>query len=470
MNENPIITNEQEKIDSETVFNSLSAFISSLMYGDATESTQLSQVDTLFKNNRWYMISNMRQILSQIYCEHGLVQTLIDQPVEDAFRKGYKIKTKQMSEDEIEELDLKVKESGLNEVITQAFKWNRLFGGAGILIITGQDPNTPLEKLNVGDPLSFRALDMWELFYSKQNTSDTMLPEGTFGLDTNNPDFRFNYYGKQIHPSRVITLKGKEPPSFIRPRLRGWGMSELEKLVRSMNQFLKNQELIFELMDEAKIDVYKIQKFNSSLMTKGGTDRVTAQVQQSNILKNYQNAIVMDKDDEYEQKSMAFSGLSEMLREIRIGLATDLKMPMTKLFGISSAGFNSGEDDIENYNSMVEGEIRCKANPVVIECLKLICQTLFGDEPEKIEIEFPSLRVLSSVDEQRVKNDTTSRVVQLFSSGLITAEEAKEAINKDDLLPNKIEVNDEVYQTKTDIETTQQKTGFFNSLRKKMNR
>ena len=31
----------------------------------------------------------------------------------------------------------------------------------------------------------------------------------------------------------------------------------------------------------------------------------------------------------------------------------NLKMPITKLFGISAAGFSSGEDDIENYNSMI---------------------------------------------------------------------------------------------------------------------
>src|SRR4051812_31421674 len=63
--------------------------------------TQLNQVTTLFKNNRWYLISNMRQLLSQIYVEHGLIQTVVNVPVDDAFRGGVIVKTKQLSEEEL---------------------------------------------------------------------------------------------------------------------------------------------------------------------------------------------------------------------------------------------------------------------------------------------------------------------------------------------------------------------------------
>ena len=33
----------------------------------------------------------------------------------------------------------------------------------------------------------------------------------------------YNYYSEVVHKSRVLKLKGIEAPSFIRPRLRGWG-------------------------------------------------------------------------------------------------------------------------------------------------------------------------------------------------------------------------------------------------------
>ena len=49
---------------------------------------QLSQVDTIFINMRYYLISNMRQPLNEAYCELGLVKKVVDIPVEDALRGG----------------------------------------------------------------------------------------------------------------------------------------------------------------------------------------------------------------------------------------------------------------------------------------------------------------------------------------------------------------------------------------------
>ena len=50
-------------------------------------------------------------------------------------------------------------------------------------------------------------------------------------------------------------MKGLTAPSFLRPRLRGWGFSVVEKLVRSINQYIKATDLGFEVLDEFKLDV-----------------------------------------------------------------------------------------------------------------------------------------------------------------------------------------------------------------------
>jgi hypothetical protein len=138
-------------------------------YGTAGQGSQLSQTDTLYQNARFYLISNMRPILSQMYVEHGIVQTIVDVPVDDGMRGGVEIKTSQLSPDELEKLNMAMEENDDIGTFGQALKWNRLFGGAGVVIITGQDPE---EELNMDeledDLLEFRAVDMWELFWSKQ--------------------------------------------------------------------------------------------------------------------------------------------------------------------------------------------------------------------------------------------------------------------------------------------------------------
>ena len=332
---------------------------------------QLSQTDTLYYNLRWYLISNNRQLLSQLYTEHGIVQTLVDQPVDDGFGGGYEIKTGQLDSEEIEELEYFAEQNQVIAELMQACKWARLYGGGALIFMNGHDPRTPLkaEQLKEGELFRFKAIDMWELYNSIQNvTADTDLkiPEM--------PEF-FDYYGIPVHRSRVFIIKGKEAPSFIRPRLRGWGMSEIERLIRSINSYLKNQDVVFELLDEAKVDVYGVKGFNSALLNSDGTKMIAQRIQGANQIKNFQRAVVMDKDDTYEQKQISFGGLGEILTQIRQGVAADVKMPMTKLFGTSAAGFSSGEDDIENYNSMIKNQVQAKVKYLIVQALQICARS-----------------------------------------------------------------------------------------------
>lgn len=429
-----------KKEDSAVINNSLGDLVANL-YGHAMNAggVQLSQADTLFINNRWYLISNYRQLLSQLYVEHGIVQTLVDQPVDDAFRVGFDIKTGQLDGEEIEQLLVFWEKFGVGRALMQGLKWTRLFGGGAVLIITDQDPATPLniKAIKKDSPIEFRPVDMWELYSNQQNVEGDVSVGGALGMDTHT-EF-YDYYGKKVHRSRVLRMEGKAAPSFIRPRLRGWGMSELERLVRSINQYLKNQDVIFELLDEAKVDVYKIKGFNGALLNAQGTAKLSQRIQGANMIKNYNNALTMDAEDDYSQKQIAFTGLAEVLIQIRQGLAADLKMPVTKLFGISAAGFNSGEDDIENYNAMIEGEIRAKCKFQVVELLQICCQREFGFVPEDLLISFGTLRIMSAKEEEEVKNHQFNRVVSSYQSGLIPSEEAKASINKDSLLPVEID-------------------------------
>jgi phage-related protein (TIGR01555 family) len=394
--------------------------------------SQLSQAETLFKNNRWYMVSNMRQLLSEIYVEHGIVQTICNVPVDDGLRGGIIIKSKQLEAEQIEKLQAIVeREDVLTSIVGQALKWNRLYGGAGIVIITDQDPTTPLDKESIGPDslLEFRAVDLWELFWDKQNT-EGYNPQ----LQEQNYEY-YSYYGIKLHKSRVMKLKGLTAPSFVRPRLRGWGFSVVESLVRSINQYLKANDLSFEVLDEFKIDIYKVKGLTSTLMSSEGTEQIRKRVALANNQKNYQNAITMDSEDDYQQKQLSFGGIAEIMREIRMQIASDLRMPLTKIFGISAAGFSSGEDDIENYNAMVESEVRSKCKYDILRILELLCQKEFGMIPDDLNIEFKPLRMLSAEQEENVKNSKFSRLIQAMQGGLITPKEFKDAVNRDSLLP-----------------------------------
>lgn len=447
--------------DEDEIYNGLSDVVSGFASAAQFGGLPVNSTQTMIINNRGNLISNDRTTLSYLYTERGLIQTLVDQPVDDAFRAGFEIQTGQLSPDEIEELQEYLNGHEVIQKLGQALKWGRLYGGGSLMVVTDQDPAKPFkpESLREFSRLDFVSTDMWELY--KPDVYDENM---RLALNLGDGETNFNYYGHPVHPSRVLTFKGKEAPSFLRQRLRGWGMSEVERVVTSFNQYLKNNNVIFELLDEAKVDIYKIKDMNSALLSAEGSNAITTRIQYANQIKSFVNALTMDTQDEYEQKTMSFSGLSEVLTQIRQGIASDLKMPITKLFGVSSAGFNSGEDDIENYNSMVEGEVRAKAKPILGDVIKIVSQKLFGIMPDDLKIEFAPLRILGAEQEENVKDRQFARAMQAYQLGLISAEDAKAMMNKDNLLPNEVDETDEVFETGfADQVSFEEETEFTNS-------
>lgn len=411
-----------------------------LGFNPGSIGVQLSQAETLMKSNRWYLVSNMRQLLSETYVENGLLQAAVDVPVDDAFRGGITVKSKELDDDDIAKLMATMEREGDLRKANQACKWNRLFGGAGIVIISNQDPSTPLdvEKL---DPEYFelRAVDMWELFYSQQNTSDySAAIDGNYLRDVE----YYDYYGIKLHKSRVMVMRGIEPPSFVRPRLRGWGLSIIESIIRSINQYLKANNLTFEVLDEFKVDYFKLKDLATTLLSVGGEEAARKRVDLANRSKNYQNAVVLDAEDDFGSKSMDFSGISDTMIGIRMAVASDLRMPLTKLFGVSAAGFSSGQEDIENYNSMVESQVREKIKFDLIKIVQFRCQLLFGFVPEDLDIDFKPLRVLSAEQEENVKSAVFNRLLSAFEKGVISQEQFIQGCNTANLFPMQIDESD----------------------------
>ena len=417
--------------------------LSDLVFGfgpNQQPSAPLSQVGTIFYNMRWYLISNMRQPLSQAYAEIALIQTICNIPVDDGLRGGIDIATKQLDEDQISLLQAKMEREGDLGVVASALYWNRLFGGAGILtLINGADNSKPFDvkKMPKGTKVKFRSADMWELFFDQVNVAGDGSPIYTPFQET------YNYYGKNVHESRIMPMKGIEPPSFIKPRLRGWGLSIVDPLVRSLNQYLKATDLGFEVLDEFKLDIFKIKGLSQALMSSSGTQKIQERVALANAQKNFQNALTMDMEDDYIQKQLSWSGLAEAMDGIRKQIASDMRIPMIKLFGQAAGGGlgNTGEDEIEVYNSMVESQIRSKCKFDILKIVEIRCQELFGLIPEDLEISFQPLRVLSAVDEETVKTGQFNRLLQARQAGEITALEFRDSANRDNLFAIKLETD-----------------------------
>ena len=93
---------------------------------------------------------------------------------------------------------------------------------------------------------------------------------------------------------------------------------------------------------------------------------------------------------------------------------------------------------------MIETEIRSRELGNLSLMIKICCQKLFEVVPDDIYIEFEPLRVLSAEQEENVKNAVFNRVMSAVASGIMSPQEAKEAINRENLVPVEIEESDDI--------------------------
>lgn len=359
--------------------------------------------------------------LSYAYKQYGFLQTAVDQPVEDAFRGGVDLESSTLSSDELEQLKQKMEDEEDWEIIKEAQKWGRLFGGGLLIANTDQAPEKPLNnKAIYKKRLSFIASDRWE---------STMVNPDAGAEHTD-----FLFHEQTINKSRTCLALGKRAPYYVRMRLQGWGLSIFEQSLPPLVQYLKSQNVMLELLDENKIDVLKINQLASILNTKNGTELIKKRVDIAAQEKNYKSMLVMDKEDDYQQKQLSLAGMSDLNKEIRIMVAAYLRQPVSKIWGTGSSGFSSGEDDLENYNAMIESEIRPQALKMIKWAVDLRCWQLFGRIVPDLTIKWQPLRVLTGLEEQQKENQIFNNVFGMVDRGLMLPSEAMEYLRNKDII------------------------------------
>ena len=409
----------EENTSSLKFENSLTSLVGVMASGYL--QSNLTSFNPLNQNNNAALLSINWTNLTYMYKTHGLVQKMIDMPVMDAFRGGFEFTCPTLDHDDLVGFQHCLEDLEAVEKAKDCLKWGRLYGGSGIVINAWDLPAKQFAPSALLDgPVEFYDANRWELAAPMRFSEN------------------YQFYGNNLHKSRVITFGGKRAPHIIRQQLQGWGMSELERMVPDFLLFLRHRNVLYEMLNEAKVDVYRIEGLEQALMSADGTNKIAQRIQLSNMMKNYNNALIMPLKDEYEQKQLSFSGLGDINESIKGWLSMISGIPQSKLFGQGSSGFSSGEDDLENYNtSMVVGEVREPARPLLRQLFKICAMKCFGENGGKHEIDYKwaPLREMSSEQEESMKSSKHMRYAADLDRGIITPEEYGIICHKEKLIP-----------------------------------
>lgn len=291
-----------------------------------------------------------RNELMALYRSDWIGRKVIDAPVFDMFREW---RCWQADDADIELMEQAEDHHQVRNKLSMALRMARLYGGAAIII--GADvanPSIPLRPNAVGAG-GLKYLTVVSRFDLAVTEIDRDPASPTFGTPLFYTLASLNGGAVNIHPSRVLRFIGADRLD-IDINVDGWGDSVLMAMYDAVHHAALSQAGIAELIHEAKVDVIQIPNLGSNLSTDEGTKAIAKRFSNANMLKSINNMLLLDKDEVWDRKQTAFTGLPDILDRYMQIVSGAADIPATRLLGQAPKGMSAtGDSDMRNYYDMV---------------------------------------------------------------------------------------------------------------------
>ncbi len=343
-----------------------------------------------------------------------LPRKIVDIPAFDSVRAW---RDWQAKKPQIEAIEAQEKRLNVAGKVLEARIKARLWGGAALVIGTGeQDLTVPLDVDRIGKG----GLKYLTVMSRRQLTAGEI-----------ERDPASEWYGKpklyqlksadgmqvDIHPSRMVIFNGNAQPDdeFVTmTTYAGWGDSVLLAVVEAIKQADGTAANIASLVFEAKVNVIRIPDFMQNI----GDERYRAKILERYTLaataKGINGDLLLDKEEEFEQKTASFATLPEVLMSFLQIVSGAADIPATRLLGQSPAGMNAtGESDLRNYYDRLQAMQEVEMRPAMWRLDECIIRSGTGSRDPDIYYEWAPLWGMSEkekADVFKTKSDAARRL------------------------------------------------------------
>lgn len=354
------------------------------------------------------------------YRASALAQKVVNIPALDAFRRW---RSWQAPDDQIAAIEAEEKRLGLKAALIQAKVKARLFGGAAIYISTGEtDLTQPLDvsRIGLGGIRSIAVLPSENL--TREDLDDDPRSP-TFGKV---PFYTLNTASGgelRIHSSRLIVFEGDffsaVSSEYVVQAKIGWGDSVLQPILSDITIADASAAAIAALLQEARVDVIRIPDLMMNLMKADYRDKLLQRFALANDAKGINSILVLDRDEEYEQKTSSFAQLPEVLASLTQRVAAGADIPMTRLMGQSPGGLNStGDNDLRNYYDRIQSMQAIEITPIISPLDDMIIASALGTRPADIFYTWDSLWQISDKERAEIGKLNAETIEKLHGTAL----------------------------------------------------
>lgn len=392
----------------------------------------------------------MRPALDAIYETGGVGAAIIDLVADDATRPRFTLE----ADDDLSGVEKAMRHIPVSDgvsgrrfgarlAINRALKLARLYGGAAIIVSArdGAPASAPLDKaslLSVDRLLVHNRHELRPLRYnlrgevvtyqlhSETAHQGTLAPEATGQGAQAGPDGRAG--GLEVHASRVFPVFGTELAAHRSASVNGWGDSVLERVMRELRSTMFVEDHATRTTARKNVPVLFTDGLDEMLSKDPQAIRAKARImmEQMSLLR----LLLLDGRDKMQNFDTSLAGFSDLLDAFPYRLAAAARIPVTRLYGMSPAGFSTGDTDQDLYYNLVQGSaVDLYVQPFyqwVAELLMLAQEgPTQGQAPEVWELTCGPLREPTQKERTEAVTAATNNVTALYSAGLLLPQEAR---------------------------------------------
>ena len=364
-------------------------------------------------HNEWvFDLLNSWQQLDACYQTNWLARKIVDVRAQDMTREWRRIKSN--GAEDIQSLENIL---CVPQIVQEALQWARLYGGAGIVMLTNQPLDKPL-RLNMVKKDSLKCLrvfDRWDLSAQTINTWDVLAPNYLL------PEFYTLRGGsQQIHWSHIVRFTGEKLPLRWMQHTQGWGDSVLRKCIDDVADMVAAKDGIAELMQEANVDVLTREGLNEDL----ASDQDEAIIKRYELFSQMKSVIQMallDGDETYDRKTLQLSGVAPIIELFMTWISGAADTPLTKIFGTSAKGLNAtGEGDLNTYYDSVRADQQSKLSLEMRMLDEVLVRSAIGSMPDTFDYEWNPLAQSNEVESAQADQLRSQTDIAYRDAGIIT--------------------------------------------------
>ena len=324
-----------------------------------------------------------------------------------------------------EKLESKIKEYELDNTLQDLVVSTFRFGGALLYYDIDSKSETPINndfECAINKALrNFVVVEPYNLSASDVNNINPLRK------DYMKPNKWFVNGGSIIDKSRAEILTFFEAPNIIKPLFNYFGIS----LTQLMAEYTQNAEIIRKALGDLllrfRTDYIKTTSENIE------SEAYLARIKYNNQTKNNLGTLLLSENEELNSIQTGLAGVDSIITQSYELVVASSGVPATRLMGISPSGFNAtGESDLIHYYELIS-QYQSKIKPILINALKkIIAYELKYFNEYYIDIDFNSIGYKSEKEKYEINNLKADYFTKFVSSGIISEEEALEAIQNND--------------------------------------